>query len=262
MIEEFMSHTEYTTHFEELRGLRSRIARDLPIQPGSHILDVATGEGFFALAVAQVDRSLTITGIDIAQSVVRDARANIREQKFQDRIDIVKEDAAKMRFQSAQFDMAVNFTGLDEIAITRGTEGVQETFCEVNRVLKPRSYFGFVVMPPDAMETEAQKLEVAVFDHICGATYPRSNEYEAILKTSNFTLLEQRSYYTGMKFTPQQARREIRYTIEATPRIYGITTPSFEEVWSTFGRGIVEHGLGCYSKVVLMITQKVREATR
>jgi ubiquinone/menaquinone biosynthesis C-methylase UbiE len=257
MIEAYMSHSEYKTHFEELRGLRSRIARDLPPQPGIHILDVATGEGFFAIAVARVDRSLKTTGIDISQSVIRDARNNIRQQNVQDRIEMVKEDATKMHFQRAQFDMAINFTGLDEIAITQGAEGVQKTFFEVNRVLKPRTYFCFVVMPPDAMETKAQKLEVALYDHICGAMYLSSNEYETLVEKNKFELIEQRSYYTGMKFTPQQAKREIRYTIEATPRIYGVTTPSFEEVWSTFGPGIEENGLGCYSKVVLMITQKI-----
>lgn len=259
MIEEYMSNSEYETHFEKLRGLRSRIARDLPIKPGIHILDVAAGEGYFAIEVARFDRSLKITGIDISQRAIRDARKNIRKQNLQDRIEIVEVDATKMRFQREEFDMAINFTGLDEIYMTRGKEGVQKTFLEVNRVLKPGTYLCFVVMPPEEMETEPQKLEVALFGYICGAKYLSSKEYEAMIKKAKFKLIEKRSYYTGMKFTPQQAKCEIRYTIEAVPRIYGVKTPSFEEVWTKFGEDIEKNGLGCYSKVVLMITQKVED---
>jgi len=257
MIEEYMSDLEYKTHFEKLRGLRSRIARDLPIKLGIHILDVATGEGYFAIEVAGFDRSLTITGIDISQEAIRDARKNIKKGNFQDRIEFVEMDATEMCFHEEGFDMAINFTGLDEVYVTRGNEGVQKTFLEVNRVLKPGTYFCFVVMPPEEMGTAAQRLEVAFFDYVCGAKYLSSKEYEAMIKKAKFKLIGKRSYYTGMKFTSQQAKREIRYTIRTAQRICGRKTPPFEEVWTRFGQGIEKNGLGCYSKVVLMIAQKV-----
>lgn len=259
MTEQYMSNQEYETHFEKLWGLRSRIARDSPIKPGMYILDVATGEGFFAIEVAKRDTSLKIIGIDIFQGAIRDARRNIRKQNFQDRIEIVEMDATKMRFHREEFDMAINFTGLEEIHMTRGEEGVQETFLEVNRVLKPESYFCFVVMPPEEMESMAQKTEVALFSYICGATWLNSKKYEAMLEKAKFKLIGKKSYYTGMKFTPQQAKDEIRYTIKNVPKIYGIDTPTFEEVWAKLGQDIEENGLGSYSKVVLMIAQKARE---
>lgn len=252
-----MSDLEYKTHFEKLRGLRSRIARDLPIKPGIHILDVATGEGYFAIEVARFDRSLRITGIDISPGAIRDARKNIRKENFQDRIEIVEMDATNMCFPREGFDMAINFTGLDEVHMTRGNKGVQKTFLEVNRVLKPGACFCFAVMPPEEMETDAQRLEVALFDYVRGAKYLSSKEYEAMIKKGKFKLIGKRSHYTGMKFTSQQARCEIRYTIKTAPRIHRGKTPSFEEVWTRFRQGIEKDGLGCYSKVVLMIVQKV-----
>jgi len=261
MIEEYMTNLEYKTHFEKLRGLRSRIAEDLPFKAGIHVLDVATGGGYFAIDVARLDRSLKITGIDTSQEAILDAIKNVKKQGFQDRIKVVEMDAAKLCFQSEEFDMAINFTGLDEIYLTRGSEGVQKTFLEVNRVLKPRTYFCFVVMPPEEMETEAQKLEVSVVDYICGAKYLSSKEYEAVIKKAKFKLIRKRSYHAGMKFTPQQAKGEIRYIIKNVPRMYGVKTPSFEETWTKFGRRIKKNGLGCYSKVVLMIAQKVEDAS-
>lgn len=259
MIEKYMSNLEYKIHFEKLNGLRFRIARDLPIKPGMRILDVATGEGYFAIEVAKRDNNLKITGIDISQRAIRDARKNIKKQDFQDCIEILKMDATKMEFHREEFDMAVNFTGLEEVYMTRDKEGIQKTFLEVNRVLKPEAYFCLVVMPPEEMETEAQKLEVALFDYICGAKYLSGKEYEAMIKKTKFKLIRKKSYYSGIKFTSQQAKREIRYTIKNVPKIYGINTPTFEEVWTKFGRDIEKNGLGCYSKVVLVIAQKVED---
>jgi len=40
---------------------------------------------------------------------------------------------------------------------------------------------------------------------------------------------------------------------------FAILTPFFEGVWAKFGQDIEKNGLGHYSKVKLMITQKVRE---
>jgi len=259
VIEQYVSNLEYQTYYQKLNNFRSRIASDLPIKPGMRILDVATGSGFFAMEVARCDSSLKITGIDISQSDIRNARKNLEKQSLQDRIEILEMDTTKMSFPREKFDMAINFTGLEDIHMTRGKAGVQQTFLEVNRVLKPDSYFCFVVMPPEEMETTAQKIEVALFSYICDATWLRTKEFEGILEEAKFKLIRKRSYYTGKKLSPEQAKTEIGFACENVPKIYGINTPSFEEVWARFGRDIEENGLGHYSKIVLMITQKVGE---
>lgn len=182
---------------------------------------------------------------------------NIKRQALQNRIEILEMDATDMKSHREEFDMAINFTGLEDIHMTRGKTGVQQTFLEVNRILKPKSYFCFVLMPPDEMENKAQKIEVELFSYICSATYLSSKEYRAILEKAKFKLISRRGYYSGMKFTPEQAKSEIRYTIKNCSKIYRINTPTFKEVWAKFGQAIEENGLGCYSKVVLIIAQKV-----
>jgi ubiquinone/menaquinone biosynthesis C-methylase UbiE len=257
VIEEYISNLEFQTYFEKLNGLRLRIARDLSLKPDMRILDLATGSGFFAIEVAKLDRTLRITGIDISQSDIRNARKNIKRQGLNDRVEILDMDATKMRFHPEEFDMAINFTGLEDIHMTRGRAGVEKTFLEVNRVLKPKSFFCFVAMPPEEMETEAQKIEVALFSYICDATWLAAEEYEEILQRANFRLIRKRSYYTGKKLTPEQAKAEIRFACKTDPKIYGISTPPFEEIWAKFGRDIEKNGLGYYSKVLLFIAQKV-----
>jgi len=174
-------------------------------------------------------------------------------------VKVVEMDATGMNFGPEEFDMAVNFTGLEDIHMTRGKAGVEQTFQEVSRVLKPESFFCFVVTPPEEMETEAQRIEVALFSYICDATWLSAKEYERMLEKAGFMLVRKEKYYTGKKLTPEQAKAEIRFAIKTDPKIYGIATPSFDEVWAKFGHRIEENGLGHYSKVILMIAQKAKQ---
>jgi ubiquinone/menaquinone biosynthesis C-methylase UbiE len=226
---------------------------------GMHILDVATGSGFFAIDVAKFNSSLEIIGIDISQRDIRNAKKNIKRQGLQDRVEVLQMDATQMSFDRGEFDMAINFMGLEDIHMTRGKARVRQMFLEVNKVLKPSGYFCFVVMPPEEMETEAQKIGVALFSYICDATWLSAKEYEKMLESAKFKLTRKRSYYTGKKLSQVQAKAEIRFACKNVPKIYGINTPPFEVVWRRFGREIEENGLGCYSKVVPMTAQKVAE---
>ncbi len=256
MIEEYITNSEFETYYPKLSGLRPRIAKDLPIKPGVNILDVATGEAYFAMEIARLNSSLKVTGIEITQTGIRDSKKNIKREGLIDRVKVVEMDATRMSFDGEEFDMAVNFTGLEDIHMTRGKAGVEKTFHEVARVLKPDSYFCIVVMPPEEMETEAQKIEVALFSYICNATWLSISEYEGMLDKAGFIPVKRKTYYTGKKLTPEQAQAEIRFAIKYDPKIYGITTPSFEEVWAQFGQRIEKNGLGHYSKVVLIVARK------
>jgi ubiquinone/menaquinone biosynthesis C-methylase UbiE len=256
MNEQYLTDEEYRIYFPKLSGLRNRIARDLPIEPGMRVLDLATGYGYFAIEVARLDSSLKIVGIDISASDISNSRENIEKEKLSDRIKAIQMDSTSMKFAGEEFDVAVNFLGLEDIHMTRGKEGVQKTFLEVSRVLRPRRYFGFVVMPPDQAETEAQNTELAIFSHICGATWLNSEEYEHILQRSGFKLVSKKTYRAGKKLSPEQAKAEIRFACENVPTIYRIKTPTFKEVWARFGRNIEENGMGHYSKVTLMIGRK------
>jgi cyclopropane fatty-acyl-phospholipid synthase-like methyltransferase len=254
--EQYVKNPEYQTYYPKLGGLRTRIAEDLPIKPGMRILDLATGEAYFAMEVARLDSSLKVTGIEIAQTGIRDSKKNIKREGLSDQVKVVQTDAAKMIFGPEEFDMAVNFTGLEDIHMTRGKTGVEKTFREVARVLKPNSHFCLVVMPPEEMETEAQRIEVALFSYICDATWLSAREYQGMLESAGFKLIRKQNYYTGKKLTAEQARAEIKFAVKYDPKIYGITTPSFDKIWSEFGQKIEKNGLGHYSKVVLMVARK------
>lgn len=257
MVEGYLSDDEYPRFFEQLNGLRRRIVADLPIEPGMRILDLATGYGYFAMTVARQVAGVKIVGIDLSRSDVCKAHRNSRKGGLTSCIKIVQMDATSMGFRNGSFDVVVNFLGLEDIHMTRGRGGVQRTFMEASRVLKSRGDFCFVTMPPEEMDSQAQKLETAVFSYTCGATWLSLGEYKRMLAEAGFELTRKASYYTGKKLTPKQAREYIGFACENVPKIYGVRTSSFEKVWQRFGKDIDNYGLGYYSKVVLCRARKV-----
>lgn len=259
MEEAYISDRDYPIYFSKLNGLRNRIAADLPLRSGTRILDLATGDGHFAIELARRDSSLMIIGIDVSQYYVLTAKTNVENQRLGGQIEIIEMDAIDMSFPDGEFHMVANFTGLDEVYMTRGKGGVNTAFVEVSRILKPGGYFCFAVMPPEEMETEAQRLEVAVFSYVCNATYLSGGEYESMLKKAGLELVKRKAYYTGMKLTPEQAKEEIRSVCDNVPKIYGISAQPLETVWQRFGKDIQKEGMGYYSKVVLFVGRKANK---
>lgn len=256
MGESYVRYEDYPTYYRTLEGLRARVAARIPVLPHAHILDVATGYAYFAVEMAQRAENIRVTGIDISDDSVHEARATIVEHGLRERIDIVRMDATRMHFADGVFDLAVNFAGLEDIHMTRGRAGVTEVFREVYRVLKPDAFFYFVVMPVDKMETDAQKLEVALFSYICNATWLTVPEYRTLARQAGFAVIECETFTTGKKLTVKQAQEEIRFACDQVPRIYGIKTRRFEDVWRKFGSAIEKHGCGHLSKTILFITKK------
>jgi len=256
MKEEYISDDQYKSYYSKLNGLRHRIACDLSVKPGMHILDLATGSGFFAIELAMLDSTLKIDGIDISKDGILNARIIVKAQGFSSQIKVTEMDATQMNFPNNYFDMVVNFTGLEDIHMTKGRTGIDKTFTEVSRVLKLNGLFCFVVMPPEQMETKAEQIEVAIFSYICDASWLSMKEYKKILDSTGFRLISTKEYRTGKKLTPEQAKEEIRYACDNVPKIYGIDTPSFQEVWYRFGEDIQRNGMGHYSKVILFIAKK------
>lgn len=254
--ERYLSDGEYENYFPHLSGLREKVAKDLPLSSHAKILDLATGYGYFAIQVAQLAPSLKVTGVDLNEKDVKEARKSVMRHELMDRVHILQMDVTALSFPSETFDFVINFLGLEDIHMTRGREGVKQAFREAARVLKPGGSFCFTAMPPEEMETEAQKIEVDVFSFICCATWLPASDYLKMLKGAGFSLISRKTYYTGRKLTASQAEKEIRFACKSVPALYGKETPSFEKVWKKFGKEIVEHGMGHYSKLICFIAAK------
>jgi demethylmenaquinone methyltransferase / 2-methoxy-6-polyprenyl-1,4-benzoquinol methylase len=82
-----------------LRRIRREVARMVDAHPGSKILDVATGTGEQAMALAE--RGAEVTGIDIAEPMLRVARRKNRRPNLTFR----QADATSLPFADATFDV-------------------------------------------------------------------------------------------------------------------------------------------------------------
>jgi len=253
MSEVFVNDREYPTYFGTLGGLREKIAEALPFSQGN-VLDVATGSAYFAAAVAKTRPRVKITAIDIGR--LDTAKMVVEKSGVADRVTLANMDATRMEFPPNSFDHAINFLGLEDIHMTRGRKGVEDTFKEVHRVLKPGGTFSFTVMPSDKAETLAQALEVEVFSYICDATWLKEAEYVRIAESRGLVVQSKRVFKTGKKLTLEQARQEMAYAVENVPRLYGRNARSFDDAWNKYRERIRLNGLGHYSRVELFVARR------
>lgn len=111
---------------EDFQTLARRTAEQIP--PGSSVLEVAPGPGYFAIELAKLG-DYRITGLDISQTFVEIARANASTANV--RVDFQRGNASAMPFGDKTFDFL-----LCRAAFKNFTEP-QRALHEMHRVLKP-----------------------------------------------------------------------------------------------------------------------------
>ena len=100
------------------------------IRPAA-ILDVATGTGDFAI---QLNKSLHpehITGIDLSQGMLDEARRKVKDKGLEEKITFVKGDCMALPMADGTFDAVTVAFGV------RNFEHLQQGYKEMARVLKP-----------------------------------------------------------------------------------------------------------------------------
>jgi demethylmenaquinone methyltransferase / 2-methoxy-6-polyprenyl-1,4-benzoquinol methylase len=105
--------------------------------PGQRILDVATGTGLVARALAR--RGSEVVGLDQSEQMLARAREKLSEApELANRITFVRGEAERLPFESGTFD-AITFTYL-----LRYVDDRLATMTELARVLKPGGRIGMV----------------------------------------------------------------------------------------------------------------------
>jgi demethylmenaquinone methyltransferase/2-methoxy-6-polyprenyl-1,4-benzoquinol methylase len=109
---------------------RRALVDSIAPKPGMRILDVATGTGMVAFALAA--RGATVVGLDQSEAMLGGAQARLlRTPQLAERLSFVIGEAETLPFADAEFD-ALSFTYL-----LRYVDDPAATMCELARVLKP-----------------------------------------------------------------------------------------------------------------------------
>ncbi len=117
---------------------RSAMVQAVGPRPGQRVLDVATGTGMVAFALA--GRGAHVVGLDQSEDMLGGARAKLgtASDEIRQRLEFVRGQAEELPFDDGQFD-ALTFTYL-----LRYVDDVAATLAELARVVKPGGRIGMV----------------------------------------------------------------------------------------------------------------------
>ena len=97
----------------------------------AHILDVATGTGDFAIQLCHTLQPKHITGIDLSQGMLDEARRKVTAKGLEQTISFEQGDCMALPMQDSMFDAVTVAFGV------RNFEHLQQGYTEMARVLKP-----------------------------------------------------------------------------------------------------------------------------
>lgn len=131
------------------RSMRAGFMREIPFPPEAHILEVGCGTGVLTRVLAQREGVASVTGTDLAPSLVAratDAASGLENVSFQ------VADARDLPFEDESFDVVV----MDSVLVHVPTP--ERAVAEVRRVLRPSGVFA-------AFEGDYATTTVALGDH-------------------------------------------------------------------------------------------------
>lgn len=137
---------------------RKKTIQKLALNRPSHILDVATGTGDFAVAATKIQNA-RIVGIDISAGMLQVAQGKIMKKGLDNRVEFLKADSEDLPFEKHTFDAAIVGFGV------RNFENLEKGLSEIFRVLKPGSAF-YVLEFSKPRKAPVKQLYTFYFKHI------------------------------------------------------------------------------------------------
>lgn len=127
---EFMGGNHFRQH--EYRELAQRVAA-MGIPDGGKVLDVGTGTGFVAIAIAKLlrERSVQVIGLDLSPAMLTLAAENAQRAGLNGAVTWREGNAYAMPFAEGEFDAVISNDSLHH------WEDPVSIFNEIARVLKP-----------------------------------------------------------------------------------------------------------------------------
>lgn len=113
------------------RSWRKQCVREVMAQRPENILDLATGTGDLAVAMARAGSDCRITGADLSEPMMEVGRSKCQREGFGDRVTFRVADAMKLPFEDNSFDAVTIAFGV------RNFENIGNGLKEIERVLKP-----------------------------------------------------------------------------------------------------------------------------
>ncbi len=118
------------------RKLIRFILEDLNVKNNSDILEIGPGPGWIGIWMAQENPTLSITGLELSEDMIRVANKNKIKEGVQDKVKYINGNAENMDlFADNSFDVVFSNGSLHHWI------NPKNVFNEINRVLKPNGVF-------------------------------------------------------------------------------------------------------------------------
>ena len=177
---------------------RKKVVKSAKKQNPKTILDIATGTGDLAIAMAKATDA-KITGFDLSAGMLEVGKRKIAEENLQDRIEMIQGDAEKMPFADDAFDVITVAFGV------RNFENLKKGLDDIYRVLKPGgkliilefsqpqaapmkqlySFYSRYILPRIGKKISKDQSAYTYLPDSVKA-FPHGDEMKKILKNSNF----------------------------------------------------------------------------
>lgn len=157
--------------------LTRRTAELAGLQPRLHVLDVSSGRGTQSLLYAR-EFGVTVTGVDIAPTMVAAATGQARREGLDDRVRFRQADSQALPFPDDHFDVVIN-----ECAVGIPDDS-QRVLDEMVRVVRPG---GKVLIHESIWRGEVTREEKAEIAERYGTTPLELDEWAAMLEEAGLT---------------------------------------------------------------------------
>ena len=177
---------------------RKKVVKSVKKENPATILDIATGTGDLAIAMAK-STDAKITGFDLSAGMLEVGRKKVEEQNLQNRIEMIQGDAENMPFEDNSFDVITVAFGV------RNFENLEKGLNDIYRVLKPDgkfiilefsqpesfpmkqlySFYSRTVLPRIGKKISKDQSAYTYLPDSVQA-FPYGDEMKKILKNSNF----------------------------------------------------------------------------
>ncbi|MBR5683373.1 MAG: methyltransferase domain-containing protein [Ruminococcus sp.] len=119
--------TQDSSHIEAILGI-------LPVKRDMRILDLGTGSGYLAFAIAQKHPDITVVGLDIVEKALEQNRQRAAHEGLNN-VSFASYDGSTFPFESRSFDMVVTRYSLHHFP------DINSSLSEVDRILSGKGCF-------------------------------------------------------------------------------------------------------------------------
>lgn len=116
------------------KSWRKDVVRRVKKSKAQNVLDIATGTGDLAIAIAKATDA-EVTGFDLSAGMLEVGKKKVEQEGLSDRIEMIRGDAENMPFEDNSFDCITVAFGV------RNFENLEKGLKEIHRVLKPKGRF-------------------------------------------------------------------------------------------------------------------------